>query len=266
MKYRAVISDLDGTLLNSNHQVSEYTKKVIKKVLSRGVHFFIATGRHHVDVNHIRKQLGLDTVFITSNGCRVHNPNKETVLAYDLSEDIVKQLLAIEIDPNIHVNIYQDDQWFVEKENKWINQFHNDSGFFYEIVDFETLEKYTASKLFFICDDHEKLVELQHKIENIFPGRLNLSFSLPTCLEIMPHGISKGFAIKKVLEKYRVHPKESVAFGDGLNDLEMLQIVGKGFIMGNAHDKLKAALPNNPIIETNDEDAVANTLEKLFLE
>jgi hydroxymethylpyrimidine pyrophosphatase-like HAD family hydrolase len=42
--------------------------------------------------------------------------------------------------------------------------------------------------------------------------------------------------------------------------------VGKGFIMGNAHDKLKAALPNNPIIETNDEDAVANTLEKLFLE
>ncbi len=62
-----------------------------------------------------------------------------------------------------------------------------------------------------------------------------------------------------------MNPKEAVAFGDGFNDREMLEVVGKGFIMGNAHDKLRQALPNHKVIQTNDEDGVANTLKELFL-
>ncbi len=86
MTYKAIISDLDGTLLNSKHRISTYTKEVIKKVIEKGIHFYIATGRHHQDVNHIRNQLGLDTTFITSNGCRVHNAKKEEIFASDLDE------------------------------------------------------------------------------------------------------------------------------------------------------------------------------------
>ena len=59
MKYKAVISDLDGTLLNPEHKISNYTKTIIKSIIDSGIKFFIATGRHHTDVLAIKKILDL---------------------------------------------------------------------------------------------------------------------------------------------------------------------------------------------------------------
>ncbi|MBS4534005.1 Cof-type HAD-IIB family hydrolase [Clostridium sp. D2Q-14] len=265
MKYKAIISDLDGTLLNSNHRVSQYTKEVVKKVINKGIHFFIATGRHHKDIDYIRNDLGLDSVFITSNGCRIHDTNKNKLLGYDIEEDIVKGLLNLKVDDSIHKNIYQEDKWYAEKENKWLDEFIKESNFLYELVDFNELDKFTATKVFFLGEDYESLVQLQERIEKLYPDKLNIAFSLTNCLEIMPKGVSKGHAIEKVLGKYNIKPEEAIAFGDGLNDLEMLKIVGKGYIMGNAHDKLINALPNNDIIKSNTEEGLARKLEEIFL-
>ncbi|MBS4539158.1 Cof-type HAD-IIB family hydrolase [Clostridium sp. D2Q-11] len=265
MKYKAIISDLDGTLLNSNHRVSEYTKSIVRKVIDRGIHFFIATGRHHKDIDYIRNDLKLDSIFITSNGCRVHDSNKNKLLGYDIEEDIVKGLLDLKVDENIHKNFYQEDKWFVEKENRWLDEFTKESNFLYEIVDFNNFENLIATKFFFLSEDHESLVKLQDRIEKMYPNRLNVAFSLINCLEIMPKGISKGHAIEKVLEKHNIKPQEAIAFGDGLNDLEMLKTVGKGYIMGNAHDKLIHALPDHDIIKPNTEEGLAKKLEELFL-
>ncbi|MBF8983229.1 Cof-type HAD-IIB family hydrolase [Lutibacter sp. B2] len=265
MKYKAVISDLDGTLLNSNHQVSSYTKEVINKVIEKGIKFFIATGRHHMDVTCIREELGLDTTFITSNGSRVHNGERKEIFACDLDEKTVKDILNMEYDCEVHVNMYQGDQWFAAKENEWVRQFHNETGFCYDIRDLKKLKSYTASKVFFLCENNEKLLQVKEQIEEKFGEKLNVTFSLPQCLEIMASGVSKGTALEKVLKQYDIHPKEVVAFGDGLNDLEMLTFVGKGLVMGNAQDNLKNVLTENEIIQTNDDNGVANYLEKLFL-
>ncbi len=265
MKYKAVISDLDGTLLNSNHKVSDYSKKVIKDIVNKGVKFFIATGRHHIDAEHIRNKLELDTILITSNGSRVHDVQRRELFAYDIDEKTVRNILDIDFDNEIHVNIYQGDKWFVEIENEKFKEFHNEFGFSYEVMNFKALEEYSASKVFFICKDQEKLVRLKEKIEDMIPKKLNITFSTPYCLEIMASGISKGSALKSVLQQYEINMDEVIAFGDGLNDFEMLQLVGKGIIMGNAYDELKKALPKNEVIQSNDEDGVVKYLEKLFL-
>lgn len=264
MKYKAVISDLDGTLLNNNHRISGYTKKTIKKLMNEGIHFFIATGRHHEDIQHIKRSLQLDTTFITSNGCGVYNSNKEKILGYNLDENITKTLIDLDVDDDIHKNLYQEDKWYVERENEWLYQFNKESDFFYDIIDFNTLNTYKATKFFFLSENHDKLVKLQDRIKEIFPKELNISFSLVNSLEIMPKGISKGYAIKKVLKQYNILPEEAIAFGDGLNDLEMLRTVGEGFIMDNAHDKLKEALPDYEIITNNEDNGVAKKLEEIF--
>lgn len=265
MKYKAVISDLDGTLLNSNHKVSDYSKKVIREIVNKGVKFFIATGRHHMDAEYIRRNLELDTILITSNGSRVHDVGRKELFAHDIDAKTVRDILNIEVDNEIHVNIYQGDRWLVEIEHERFKEFSGESGFIYEVMNFKELEEYSSSKVFFICEDHEKLVGLKEKIEDIIPKKLNITFSTPYCLEIMDFGISKGAALKNVLQQYNISLDEVIAFGDGLNDLEMLQLVGKGIIMGNAHDKLKRALPKNEVIQSNDEDGVVKYLEKLFL-
>ena len=171
----------------------------------------------------------------------------------------------MEYDSEVHVNMYQEDRWFAAKENEWVRQFHNETGFCYEIMDFTNLKSYTASKLFFLCENNEKLLQVKKQIEEKFTGKLNVTFSLPQCLEIMAYGVSKGKALEKVLKEQDIHPKEVIAFGDGLNDLEMLTFVGKGLLMGNAQDNLKNVLTENEVIQTNDDNGVANYLEKLFL-
>ncbi|MCT4606306.1 MAG: Cof-type HAD-IIB family hydrolase [Marinisporobacter sp.] len=264
MEYKAVISDLDGTLLNKEHKISDYTKETSRKIVEKGIKFFIATGRHHMDAGYIKKELALDTTLISANGSRVHEAEEE-IFACDLKDEIVKEILMMDVGEGIYKNIYQGNKWFTEREMEWVKEFRNNSGFFYELVDFKGLKAYDAAKIFFICEEHEKLVMVKEKIEEKFKGELNIAFSLPQCLEIMAKGVSKGDALKKVLKEYHIHLEEVVAFGDGLNDLEMLTVAGKGLVMGNAHGKLKEALPDHEIINTNDEDGVAKYLEKIFL-
>ncbi len=265
MKYKAVISDLDGTLLNSNHTINDYTKDIINKVIDKGVKFFIATGRHHVDVEHIRKSLNLDTIFITSNGSRVHNSQMEAMYSFDIEEGLVKEILNLDIHDDIHVNLYQEDYWFTNKDNTWSEDYHKDSNFTYKKVKLDKLSSYKASKVFFISENHDQLSKLEKIISEKYFDKLNVTFSLPLCMELMPKGVSKGDVLKKVLEHYNIHPEETIAFGDGLNDLEMLKVVGKGLIMGNGQKKLKEELSHLSVIETNDQNGVANYLKKEFL-
>ncbi|MGL5089125.1 MAG: HAD family hydrolase, partial [Cetobacterium sp.] len=76
---------------------------------------------------------------------------------------------------------------------------------------------------------------------------------------------SKATAIEEVLKREGIKIEDTIAFGDGLNDLEMLSSVGRGFIMGNGSTRLKELLPKNEIIKANSENGVARKLKELFL-
>jgi HAD superfamily hydrolase (TIGR01484 family) len=77
--YPVIATDLDGTLLNSDHQVDPFTVDTLRRLESEGVRFVIATGRHYRDVAGIRDVLGIDAYLITSNGARVHAPDDTRV-------------------------------------------------------------------------------------------------------------------------------------------------------------------------------------------
>jgi Cof subfamily protein (haloacid dehalogenase superfamily) len=265
MQYRAIISDLDGTLLNSNHTVSKYTCETIRNLTKKGIKFFIATGRHYSDIAHLREKLNLDTFFITSNGARVHDCQGNVVVKQDIEEETVKKILELNTDKNVHVNIYKNDNWLVSRENELLKDFHSDSGFFYKLVDFNKLENYEAMKIFYLCEDEDILVNLGETIREKFGEKVAVTFSTPNCLEIMKKGVSKGASISKIFDRLGICIEEALAFGDGFNDYEMLKLVGKGLIMGNAPKKLKEALPENEIIGSNDDHSVANYLKKIFL-
>ncbi|MGL5984195.1 MAG: HAD family hydrolase, partial [Cetobacterium sp.] len=86
-----------------------------------------------------------------------------------------------------------------------------------------------------------------------------------SCLEVMKEGVSKATAIEEVLKREGIDIQDTIAFGDGLNDLEMLSFVGKGFVMGNGSPRLKELLPENEVIKPNSENGVAKKLQELFL-
>lgn len=263
--YKAVICDLDGTLLNSKHTISEYTKSVISKVHKKGIKIFIATGRHHKDAIAFKNMLGLDSFLITSNGAKIHDEHDNEMFSHNIPADLTKDIISLPVDEEVHKNIYQNDLWFVEDHLEEAEEFHKESGFTYIKKDFKNLVGEEVTKFFFICEDTEKIRILEEDIIENFKGRLNVTLSLPSCLELMQRGVSKGMAIKEILSREGIKVEEAIAFGDGLNDLEMLSTVGKGLIMGNCNYKLSEALPENEVIHTNDEDGVAKYLAKMFL-
>lgn len=81
--------------------------------------------------------------------------------------------------------------------------------------------------MFFTCDSHEQLLPLEQAINARWGDRVNVSFSTLTCLEVMAGGVSKGHALEAVAKKLGYSLKDCIAFGDGMNDAEMLSMAGK---------------------------------------
>lgn len=264
--YHIVASDLDGTLLLPNHTLSTHTKKVLKSLAERDIHFVFATGRHHIDVSQIRNNLGIKAFMITSNGARVHDPEDKLIYTDDLDKDIARDLYEMEYhNPDILTNVYLNDGWYVSRESPEQADFFRESLFHYKVFSPDKLKTEGVCKVYFVCYDHQKLLLLEKAINLLWGERVNVSFSLPHCLEVMGGCVSKGHALKQVAKILGSSLEECIAFGDGMNDLEMLSMVKKGCIMSNSYPRLKQSLPKMEVIGSNMDNAVANYLQKLFL-
>jgi Cof subfamily protein (haloacid dehalogenase superfamily) len=261
--YKVIVSDLDGTLLNSQHQVSPRTRHILQRLLAAGLRFIVATGRHHIDVRSIRDALGLEIYLVSANGAVVHDKQDRAVYNRVIPAPLAAAVLREPVAADATRNFFTGDAWLVEREMPEFLEFHRDTGFRYQVVDMNAVGTQDINKIFFI-GEHEPLFDLERRLLARHGDALSVAFSLPTCLEIMPKGVNKGAAVKAILEQNGFRPEQLVAFGDGMNDLEMLSLAGLGVVMGNAHNRLKEALPANPQALSCDEDGVAEYLAKLF--
>lgn len=263
-KIKAVISDLDGTLLNAEHTLSDYSKAVVRVLAKEGIHFMIATGRHHCDASQIKHNLGVESYLITANGATVSNLEGTLIYEAVISREIIEDILKIEVEKGVFKNLYQGDHWLMEESDKVFDAYYQEGGFKYTLCKFsEHLDK-PINKIFFTAFDQNKLMGIADEIRTKHGDTVDVTFSMPECLEVMPKGVNKGSAILETIKLFNLQAHEVVAFGDGLNDLEMLQVVGKGYLMGNAHHLLKEKLPKHEIIGNNFEDGVARQIVKIF--
>ncbi|GAD90736.1 putative hydrolase [Vibrio halioticoli NBRC 102217] len=256
-----VASDLDGTLLAPDHQLSEMTKQTLKQLHEQGYTFIFATGRHHIDVAYIRENSGIPAYMITSNGARVHDINNNLMYSQNVDSKLVQPVIdIIRQDPEIIIHIYQDDQWWVNQIDEHLLSFSKSSGFAFRQFDDKNAPKDGVAKVFFTHESHEYLSTFEDKLNKEFGNELNVAFSTPWCLEVMQGEVSKGLALQAVAESLGKDLSNCIAFGDGMNDAEMLAMAGMGKVMQTAHAKVKAALPNNEVIGSNEDDAVAHYL------
>ena len=264
-RIKVIITDLDGTLLNTEHQISQYTKTVFQQLYKENFLIIVATGRHHLDALPIVETLGCPIYLVTSNGARIHSPTKELIFSFDINSDFIKSILDLDIDSEFTTVLFKEKVWQSNKENKKLNNFQTVMHYPNEIVDFKVREDLSAIKLFFTHNSHQKLVELKDKIMEDHSQNFHSAFSLPFCLEFMHKSVDKSVAVLKILEIENYTYEESISFGDGFNDERMLVATGKGLIMENAVESLKTKLSNLEVISSNDEDGVARYLSENIL-
>ena len=246
MKYKLVVCDMDGTLLTSSHKISEYTANIIKQIEDKNVKFIIATGRPYLDARYYRDSLNLKSYLITSNGARAHDEDNNPIVVENIPKELVKRLLTYNVGKDIHRNIYLNDDWIIEYEIEGLIEFHKESGYRFNIDDLNKYENEEAAKVFFLGKDKE-IENLEKNMEN----DLSITVSSPFCLEFMKKGVNKAETLKKVLKILNIEPEEVIAFGDSMNDYEMLSLVGKPFVMGNANQRLIDSLPNVKVVGNN---------------
>nr|WP_267508925.1 HAD family hydrolase [Borreliella garinii] len=286
---KAVASDLDGTLLLSKSYIGAFTELVIKKLTKEKKKFIIATGRSKNEIIQITKKIDQLQVsfFITLNGAKVYNQEWELIKSHNLSPKVVKKILnlrdkkfshiphflhkADQYDDQLNIDIktkiaIDQCQKFRKKSNLLRHEIVSPVNKIKEIKDFNELENFENVAKIILADKEESLIEYEAMILDKYKGEINTYLSTPNSLEIVDHKVSKGNALKEVLKTINIDLRETIAFGDGFNDTDMLENVKKGLLMRNSNYRLKAMLPYLEVIGTNDEEAVANYINDNVLE
>lgn len=264
--YQVIATDLDGTLLNSDHQLDPFTVATVRRLHESGMHFVIATGRHYCDVAGIRDVLGIKPFLVTSNGARVHAPDDTIIHAQNLPRETVRRIVRPEIagaHGRVIVNLFADEAWLIDRDAPHLLALHQDSGFRYEIVDLGGHDGSDIAKVLYIGEPGD-LEHVAANLEREFGTSLYVTYSLPDCLEVMASSVSKGRGLLCALERLGAEASACIAFGDNMNDIDLLETAGHPFMMNNSNPDLIARLPHVPRIGNNFEAGVARHLCKLF--
>ena len=265
--FRAIISDLDGTLLNADHRIGDFTIETLSKLAQAGVDIFFATGRSLPDVKHIINRVNVkEAMLVTSNGARGNNLAGDLLFSNYLPEAIALDLMTqTPFDPkSVCLNSYQGDEWFINIDIEQLKKYHQDSGFMYQVVDFKHHHGKQTEKVFFIGRTPADLLPVEQHIRQTYGTQIQMTYSTPQCLEVMNQGVYKANTLEKLTRLRGYTLKECIAFGDGMNDVEMLAQAGKGCVMQNADPRLKQALPHNEVIGHHKDEAVARYIQRLF--
>ena len=264
---KAIFFDIDGTILDREHGIAEITPRVaaaMRKLQAAGDKIFIATGR---PVSFIYKEIldfGFDG-FVTTNGGLVL-AGGEVIFESHLNIDGVKKICARAESENINYILESYPNTYLPRNFTAAEKFCKDIGVDYTkfIRDFD-FNKISVSKIECMTarQDLENLDEIYKEMlaTSGFTGWED-AFHYRT-MEIYSDTVSKATGILKVLEHFKIPVKNSFAFGDGLNDREMIQTVGTGIVMGNAKDDLKRF--GKYVVPSVHDDGVAVGIENFIL-
>lgn len=266
--FKAVVTDLDGTLLDKNHLLSEYTKKVLNNFLDKGYKLYIATGRVERGTRLISDQLNTRLPLITTNGARIVDENGQEIFSVTLDKkctDFILNLDYKKFGEEIFINGYSGTDWFVvsEEYKEFYSKKRKDKIFGGYVLTEEEFAKKKFNKLFFI-GNFENLKKIRDVLVKEIGDRANIDFVSENSLEIFDLSTNKYEASLKLIKRDGIDPSEVVAFGDGLNDYLMLKGYNTSFIMENALQELKDLLPNKLVIEDSHTDSVARKIEEVF--
>lgn len=263
--YKLVVIDLDNTLLNNEHQISPRNLAVVQKVKEQGIEVIIATGRMFISAQPYLKRLELKNEAIVYNGAMVkditsgemmyHKPIKEKQ-AREIIKDVQKE--------GLHINLYQNDQLYVDNENEYSIRYEKISGITAIQVDnLVELDFDDPTKLLIIEDDPEKQKYYQKYLRDKYGNRIDVTQSKPYFIELGAKGVNKGKTLQQIINNKNIKSEEVIAIGDSYNDLEMITFAGTGIAMENAPDEVKEKA--DLIAPHHEEDGVAKILDKLIL-
>lgn len=263
-KYKAVFSDIDGTLLDSKHTISPATKQKIQEIDREGIPFILVSARMAKGMIGIRDELGIRRPIVCYSGALVVDEKGETMFGRNIESHMAEMVYRSIQKENMHIsfNLYSGDRWIVPDQcDPWVRQESVITGVYPETGDFTDLAVFQNVHKILCMGEPEKILCLETMLKEQFP-KLRAYRSKDTYLEIMSIQASKSSAVSLLDEYFGISRQEIIAFGDGYNDIDMLLYAGLGAAMGNASEEVRNSA--DIVADTNDQEGLKKVLDEYF--
>ena len=272
---KLIAFDLDGTLLNSEKELTPRTRAALEAAAQAGIELVPATGRFYRGMPEAVRALPFIRYAITINGAQVLDTKTgETLYSAEIpTEEAIEFFSYLDTLPVIY-DCYINGwgcmtAWMQDRAEEYISNIHSLNMVrelregVPELKEHLRAGGYRPQKMQLFTRDIPLRDELVHSLARRYP-QYAVSTSLPNNVEINSHDADKGRALLGLAEKLGIEREQTMAFGDGLNDLTMLRAAGTGVAMANGHPEVRAAadLP----AEDCDSDGVAKVIEALLRE
>lgn len=256
MNYDIVFFDIDGTIYDEKQQIPNSVKESVNKLKEKGIEVVIATGRAPYNSMHVAKELGIDSM-VNFNGSYVSYKG-EVIFKRLISKDTIEKIDKLSKEKNLALT-YASAK---ESRNNGLAYDRVDEvlkivGIKRPIEDKEYWKKEDIHQLFLYATE-EEIIDYKKEIQELEFIRWH-----PYCNDVLLKGTSKANGIEQLLDYLNIPKERAVAFGDGLNDIEMIEYVGLGIAMDNGKDIVKQRA--NFVTKSVTEDGIKYALEHFKL-
>lgn len=265
MTYRMIALDLDGTLKNSHNEITPKTKEALLDCSKQGMIIVLASGRPTPGLRHEARELKLDQyhgVLLSFNGARVYDmKSKEVIYEQVVSREMAKKVYDRAKEYGLAVLTYHEDGILTEDDQDEYVQVEsriNDMPIIHTDNWKESFDHDVHKVL--LTGKPDYLAKIEEEFKAPFKDQLSIYRSSPFFLEVMAKGIDKANSLNKLCEELAIQPSSLMAFGDGFNDISMIEFAGLGVAMGNAQEPVKAAA--DIITLSNDEDGIEQVINE----
>lgn len=270
-EYKMLCLDIDGTLLNSNHRITEKTMKAIRSLsVEKGVPVILVSARMPRGIRFLQNELGIDRPMICYSGALIlddDGPGNAVSLDKTIAASDIGRVYVEAERHAVHASLYKADDWYVEVMDEWALQESQITGCEPIQTGFpELLRRWkkagTGANKILCMGQPDAIQRVESALKAMNETVLTIYRSKPSYLEIMAPQVTKSAAIDFLRRRWNVEQRQIVAIGDNYNDLNMIEYAGLGVAMGNAPVQVKRLADD--ITFSNDEDGVAAIIYKYF--
>lgn len=266
--YKAVFIDLDGTLLRSDHSISDASRETIHKLLKRGFLVVPVSARPLHGILPLTNDVtGNAMPVISLNGSFIYHNNEIIHQVVMALQDVIHVYDKLK-DEDLSIMYYSQQDWFTTRLSSLVIHEQEITPVKITVQPFATTLGYwqsenTGPNKILVAGDIEQIRATEISLSEQYGKQLNIYQSQPRYLEVMDGKASKTSGIQFLLSRFGILPEEIIAIGDNFNDKGMIEFAGMGIAMGNAPEEIKKAA--DFVTDTNDNDGVANALNRFFI-
>ncbi|MGL4362759.1 MAG: sugar-phosphatase [Cellulosilyticaceae bacterium] len=265
--YKLLALDMDGTLLKSDHTISERTKKMLKLARDKGVKIVLASGRPVEGLEPYLKELDLlngDEYVLSFNGALVqHTVTKEAICHSTLKGNDFKTLHKLSEEVGVNIHAFSGKGCITPELTKYSELEGKINCIDVHVVDIKTIDDDEDIVKIMMVDEPEVLEEAIKNLPTWIYDEYTVVRSAPYFLEFLNKNANKGEGVKALAELLGIKREEVICVGDAGNDYHMVKYAGLGVAMENAFDELKEIA--DFITKNNEDDGVAHVIETYII-